>query len=220
MKRSLQWPVLIVVLAGGIGLGRWAGPPIAQGQFTPPATEIPKELTSYRDIVKQVLPAVVSIEPKRKVTKPAATARRTIPNLPDNVPEEFRRFFEGQFQGQEMPQNPNLGFGSGFVVDPWGVILTNYHVVEGADSVDVTFNDGRKVSSTDFKSDQYSDIAVIRIKTDGPLTALKFGDSSQMEVGDRVLAVGAPFGLAGSVTHGIISAKGRDIGINRRQADD
>src|SRR5205823_1323093 len=102
-----------------------------------------------------------------------------------------RRFFE------DIP-NPNqpdddreqkLGFGSGFIVDPRGVVLTNYHVIEGADQVDVTLQDGQQFSSTDIKSDKNTDLAIIRLKPTGPLPFLPFGDSGQMEIGDRVLAI-------------------------------
>src|SRR4029079_11391372 len=110
---------------------------------------------------------------------------------------------------------PSVGFGSGFIVDPSGVIMTNYHVVRGAGEVEVTLTDGRKFTTSDIKSDSNTDLAIVRVKSDSPLPSVQFGDSSQMEIGDRVLAVGAPFGLAGTVTHGIISAKGRDLELNR-----
>jgi serine protease Do len=113
------------------------------------------------------------------------------------------------------PREQAIGFGSGFIVDPAGVVVTNNHVVDGADEVEVTLTDGRKFTSTDIKTDKDTDLAIVRIKASSPLPVLRFGDSSQMEIGDRVLAVGAPFGLAGTVTHGIISAKGRDLGLNR-----
>ena len=108
-----------------------------------------------------------------------------------------------------------LGFGSGVVVDPKGVILTNFHVVDGADSLDIRLPDGRRFTTKEWNGDRKTDLAIIRVTSDKPLPALEFGDSDQMEVGDRVLAVGAPFGLAGSVTHGIISAKSRNIRLNQ-----
>jgi serine protease Do len=210
---------MVLCLAGGVAAGRWVGQSEAQGQL-PAGAAAPRELTSYRDVVKQVLPAVVSIEAKAKIRKTdGAQARRARPRLdmPDNVPDEFRRFFEDfQRRQDEMPiPEPAVGFGSGFLVDAKGVILTNHHVVNGADEVEVTLTDGRKFTSSDIKTDRNSDLAIVRIKADSPLPYLHFGDSSQMEIGDRVLAVGAPFGLTGSVTSGIISAKGRDLGLNR-----
>jgi serine protease Do len=104
----------------------------------------------------------------------------------------------------------DLGFGSGVLIDSTGVVLTNYHVVEGAESVEVQLQDGRKFTSKDIRKDVKSDLAVIRLKADVPLPFLELGNSDSMEVGDRVLAVGAPFGLKGSVTQGIISAKSRN----------
>jgi serine protease Do len=209
MRSRHQWPILSAVLVTGIAVG--AAVPTIHGQFADPPVSVPRDLPSYRDVVKKVLPAVVSIEPKIKIKKNEMSSnRRQLPMLPDGIPEEFRRQLEESFQGQG-PQVPNLGMGSGFVVDPSGIIMTNSHVVEGADSVDVTFLDGKKFTSTEVINDKNSDIAIIKIKAEGPLPSLKFGDSSQMEIGDRVLAVGAPFGLAGSVTQGIISAKGRSL---------
>lgn len=171
------------------------------GQAVPPP--MPKEVGSYRDVVKHVLPAVVSIE--ARATKRINNPR--LRQLPNNVPEEFRRYFEGL--DQEQPSNPNLGFGSGVVIDAGGVILTNFHVVDGADTLEIAFQDGRKYSTSDIRRDPKTDLAIVRIKADRPLPFLEFADSDAMEVGDRVLAVGAPFGLTGTVTQGIISAKSR-----------
>ncbi len=179
-----------------------------QGQAVPPI--MPKEISSYRDVVKRVVPAVVSIE--AKATKRVGQPRtRSTPNLPNGMPEEFRKFFEGFGAMEELEPrfNPNLGFGSGVVIDPDGVILTNFHVVNGADTLDITFDDGRKFTTSDILHDPKTDLAIVRIKPDRPLPALEFGDSDAMQVGDRVLAVGAPFGLTGTVTQGIVSAKSR-----------
>jgi serine protease Do len=177
---------------------------------------IPQELTSYRDIVKNVLPAVVSIEgrakPKVKNMRQPADRPRNEPR----TPEELRRFME-EF-GQPMPfpgfgdgeDAPSQGFGSGFIVDPKGIILTNFHVVNGADQVEVRLADGRKFVTSDIKGDRKTDLAIVRVESKEPLPFLELGNSDMMEIGDRVLAVGAPFGLTGTVTHGIISAKGRN----------
>lgn len=162
--------------------------PIQAEPKLPPA--IPKELTSYRDIVKQVLPAVVNIESKSRVRRPV------------------RQRVGGKDQGIE------LGTGTGMIVDPSGVILTNYHVVEGADFVEVKLTDGRTFVSQDIVSDKKTDLAIVRIRAGKALPFIPLGDSDQMEVGDRVLAVGAPFGLTGSVTHGIISGKSRNLKLN------
>lgn len=178
------------------------------GQPAPPAPPVPRELVSYRDIVKRVLPAVVSIDAKSLDPKPAAPA--PVPKntqIPPGAADEFRGFFAA---AEPAPRtDPNLGFGSGVLIDPAGVVLTNFHVVEGADTVEVSLQDGRKFTSKDIRRDAKTDLAVVRLDAGKPLPALDLGDSDAMEVGDRVLAVGAPFGLAGSVTHGIVSAKSR-----------
>ncbi len=165
-----------------------------------PIAAIPRELTSYRDLVKEVAPAVVSIEARKKAVGPkimAAPAPQT-----DVVPT----------QG---PKDVQLGFGSGVLIDAKGVILTNFHVVDGADSLEIRVPDGRKFTATDWRADRKSDLAIIRVQSDKPLPHLELGDSDLMEVGDRVLAIGAPFGLSGSVTHGIISAKSRNVRLNQ-----
>jgi serine protease Do len=203
--------LIAVILAGTYFVGQ------GLRSQQPPLPAIPKELYSYRDIVKRVLPAVVSIEAEAKVTRTRSKLKvpnkRQLPNDP-RIPEEFRKFFD-QFGGvpDQMPdESPRLGFGSGFVIDAKGVVLTNWHVVDGADHVTVQLKDGRKFVSRDIKGDKKTDIAIVRIeaKDQGPLPYLELGDSDAMEIGDRVLAVGAPFGLTGTVTHGIVSAKGRN----------
>jgi serine protease Do len=214
-------------LAGTLILGQYL-----QGQIANPKVEaakapvFPKDLTSYREVVKKVLPAVVSIEMqvKPQVRKaPKSPARRRPPIDESKIPEEFRQFFKNfnfdnpEFDAQEMPRH---GFGSGFIVDPKGVILTNHHVVDGATQVEVRLMDGSKFISKDIHGDRKTDLAIVRIDTKGKtLPYLELGDSDAMEIGDRVLAVGAPFGLTGSVTAGIISAKGRN-GLNMNMYED
>ncbi len=211
MKR---WPLVLAGLIVGASAGTWVTGTLLQGQapVAAPAPAIPAELTSYRDIVKRVLPAVVSIESRGKARRPAR--KRSGPIEDQQLPEEFRRFFEGGPGDDESRGGPTqMGMGSGFVVDAKGVILTNFHVVDGADTVEVLLRDGRKFISKNVKSDPKTDLAIVRIDAKD-LPFLEFGDSLSMEIGDRVLAVGAPFGLTGSVTHGIISAKGRSLRVN------
>lgn len=165
---------------------------------------MPKELTSYRDLVKKVLPAVVSLDAKLKAKAKAGVDR-------DDDVELVQQPGEGPKPGEA----PKAGFGSGVLIDQRGVILTSFHVVEGAESVVVTLLDGRQFIATDIRGDRKTDLAVVVLdaKKAPAFPFLNLGDSDAMEIGDRVLAVGAPFGLSGSVTHGIISGKGR-TGLN------
>ncbi|MCS6976596.1 MAG: trypsin-like peptidase domain-containing protein [Gemmatales bacterium] len=103
---------------------------------------------------------------------------------------------------------------SGAIIDPSGIVVTNNHVVAGVDQVEVHLKDGRKFVSRMIATDEESDLAIIRIQSPTPLPYIELGDSDAVDIGDRVLAVGAPFGLAGSVTHGIISAKGRTLNLS------
>jgi serine protease Do len=210
-----RWSIPVAFLLVGGLVGSFVAGPVLLGQHAGQPAAVPKELTSYRGVVKTVLPAVVSIEGRIKKVKGSGQLPRRSPQLDDQqVPEEFRRFFE-QFNRQlpDMDESPVLGFGSGFIVDPKGVVVTNFHVVNGADQVEITLQDGRKFLSRDIKGDRKTDLAIVRIEPKGQIPYLELGNSDDMEIGDRVLAVGAPFGLTGSVTAGIVSAKGRN-GLN------
>lgn len=194
MKR---WLVSTFALMIGFGIGSQFTATFSHGQPVPQAPVVfPRELTSYREVVKQVQPAVVSIETKSKVTR-----------VKQQVPDGLRKFFD---EDSNSDPTPHMGFGSGFFIDASGVILTNAHVVSGADQVTVNLFDGRKVQSKSIKSDSKTDLAIVTLDVKaGPYPFLELGDSDAYEIGDRVLAFGAPFGLTGSVTSGIVSAKGR-----------
>lgn len=218
MKRLLVAPLMLGILAGGYLVGS-----LTHGQApvkpAPAVTNVPKDLASYRDIVKQVLPAVVSLEAKTKNIQVNRKPAQPLPNDP-RIPEEFRRHFEEFRQFPDMDA-PRQGFGSGFFVDPSGVILTNFHVVDGAESVTVLTHDGRKFTSKNIRGDRRTDLAIVTLdnKAGVQFPYLELGDSDAMEIGDRVLAIGAPFGLAGSVTQGIVSSKGR-AGLNMNMYED
>jgi serine protease Do len=203
MKRCL---LIVACLALG-GLGTYLGQSLLQGRAPTAAPAVSRETTSYRDVVKKVLPAVVSIEAQSR-------AARVRPGRPDDMslPGGVRPFFA--LPRQAAADAPaRVGFGSGFIIDK-GVIVTNNHVVEGADRVVVQMQDGRKFTSTKIRTDPRTDLAIVLLDVKKPLPALEFGDSNDMEIGDRVLAVGAPFRLTGTVTHGIISSKGRALRMN------
>jgi serine protease Do len=168
------------------------------------------------------MPAVVTVHSTSHEAQHISDrgSRGLVPGQPNDLPPMFKRFF-----GDEFPQLPETsphaprheGTGSGVIIDPSGIILTNNHVVNGADKVTVRLHDGREFVASQVKTDPKTDIAVIRIDGAGKLPAATLGNSDALEVGDWVLAVGTPFGLQETVTAGIISAKSRGIGISERE---
>lgn len=160
---------------------------------------------SFAPLVKRVLPAVVNIAVTETVSRGEVLGQLP-PELRDTpLGREFRKRF-----GNRREQT--MGAGSGFIVDSSGLIVTNNHVVGHADKIVVSLTDGTRLPARVIGSDELTDVALIKVQASGPLPAVTFGDSRQVEVGDWVLAAGNPFGLGGSVTAGIISARGRDLG--------
>ncbi|MCI0361744.1 MAG: Do family serine endopeptidase [Planctomycetaceae bacterium] len=189
---------------------------------------------AFRASAERVLPAVVAIQNESK----PRMVRRELPRgeqprrsqpMPQ-LPKEFgeldpllKKFFEGGpgiegFEGfDQLPNMPRQSSGSGVIIDPSGIILTNNHVVAGDGKVTVKLHDGREFVATEVKTDPNTDVAVIRIKANGALPFAELGDSDKMQIGDWVLALGQPFGLQDTVTAGIVSAKDRGIGIMRHE---
>ncbi len=160
---------------------------------------------SFAPLVKRVLPAVVNIAVTETVSGGQMLGELP-PELRDTpLGREFRRRF-----GNRREQT--MGAGSGFIIDPSGLIVTNNHVVGHADKIVVSLTNGTRLAARVIGSDELTDVALIKVQANGPLPAVAFGDSRVVEVGDWVLAAGNPFGLGGSVTAGIISARGRDLG--------
>ncbi len=158
---------------------------------------------SFSPLVKQVLPSVVNISVTEAAEDDSAV----------QIPSELRGTpFEKQFRDRlRRRRGQVIGAGSGFIIDPSGVIVTNNHVVGHADRITVALSNGTELPARVLGSDDLTDIAVIKVNPPAPLAAVSWGSSSQAEVGDWILAAGNPFGLGGSVTAGIISARGRDI---------
>jgi serine protease Do len=161
---------------------------------------------SFAPLVHKVLPSVVNIQ-VTELTASRDLLRQLPPELRDTpLGREFRRRFGSG--GQEHA----IGAGSGFIIDPSGIIVTNNHVVGHAEKIIVALTNGHQYPAKLIGQDQLTDIAVIKVVTNEPLAAVTWGDSRQMQVGDWVLSAGNPFGLGGSVTAGIVSAEGRDLG--------
>ena len=161
---------------------------------------------SFADLAERLSPAVVNISTSQ-VLDPGDMA---IPGVPEDSPlnDFFDEFMEQQ-QGVRPQRVQSLG--SGFVIDPKGIVITNNHVIEGADKIEVTFIDGTTLPATVKGSDPKTDLAVLEVVSDKPLPYVELGDSERIRVGDWVVAIGNPFGLGGSVTAGIVSALNRDI---------
>ena len=160
--------------------------------------------TSYAEAAQRALPAVVHIFTSKDVKS------QRHPFADDPL---FRHFFGDRLDNR--PQQRASGLGSGVIVSPEGYVLTNNHVVEAADEIEVALNDGRKLPARIVGRDPESDLAVLQVKADSKLNAITFGHPEQLHVGDVVLAIGNPFGVGQTVTMGIVSALGRThLGIN------
>ena len=191
--------------------------PVALG----PTPTLAKGTDSLADLASNVMDAVVNISASQVVEEKQAKADpKTMPKLPPGTPFEdlFEEFFKRQLQGQNKNDGDSMphsrrssSLGSGFIIDPSGLVVTNNHVIEGANEVTVILTDGRKLKAEVIGKDSKVDVAVLQVKPDKPLKAVKFGDSDKMRVGDAVMAVGNPFGLGGTVTAGIVSARNRNI---------
>jgi serine protease Do len=162
-------------------------------------------LPDFADLVAKHGAAVVEISTEKLAHKTAS--RRQMPNM-DDLPPWFRKQFPDMLPGPD--QGPMRGLGSGFVVDPNGVILTNAHVVDGADEVTVKFQDQREYTAKVLGVDKATDVAVLKVDAHN-LPSVSIGDSTKARVGEWVVAIGAPFGLDNTVTSGIISAKSRSL---------
>jgi serine protease Do len=173
-----------------------ATPPVAVARATP---------ESFSPLVKRVLPAVVNIAVTETVTGKELLSEIP-PELRDTpLGREFRRKF-----GDKRTETTSAG--SGFIIDASGIIVTNRHVIDHATDIKVALTDGTELPARVLGADELTDVAVIQVTSPRQLPAVPWGDSRVVEVGDWILAAGNPFGLGGSVTAGIVSAMGRDLG--------
>ena len=170
------------------------------------------------DVAEKVIDAVVNISTSQTVeAKAPGEGRGAMPQLPPGSPFEefFDDFFKnrrggGQRGGDMQPHKTN-SLGSGFIIDTSGIVVTNNHVIADADEINVILNDGTKVKAELVGVDKKTDLAVLKFKPPRQLTAVQFGDSDKLRLGEWVIAIGNPFSLGGTVTAGIVSARNRDI---------
>ncbi len=180
--------------------------------LAPPASarEAPQ---SFADLVDKLMPTVVNITTTQNVPQQGGPRMRDMPQLPPGSPFEelFKEFFDKR--GGEEQKRRGTSLGSGFVVDSEGYIITNNHVIQGAEDITVIFKDDTQLKAKLIGSDSRVDVALLKVELPNkkPLPAIKWGDSDKERVGDWVIAIGNPFGLGHSVTAGIISARGRSL---------
>lgn len=188
----------VLILASGLA--------VAAPAFEAEARGAPE---SFADLAEKLSPSVVNISTTQKVV--ASSGRDVpMPNVPPGSPFEdfFKDFFEDR--AQQGPRKVQ-SLGSGFIIDSDGVVITNNHVIEEADEIVVILSDGTELDAELVGRDPKTDLAVLQVESSQPLPAVKLGDSDAIRVGDWVMAIGNPFGLGGTVTAGIVSARNRDI---------
>ena len=199
-------PVLAAACLGAMTLLIPAAPAMARGP------------DGIADVAEKVIDAVVNISTSQTVEAKGGPGegRGAVPQLPPGSPFEefFDDFFKNKRGGQrggDLQPHKTTSLGSGFIIDPTGIVVTNNHVIADADEINVILNDGTKIKAEIVGVDKKTDLAVLRFKPPHPLTAVKFGDSDKLRLGEWVIAIGNPFSLGGTVTAGIVSARNRDI---------
>ena len=207
---------LVMGVTAGMAIAPYTSAPV-RAQSAPQG--VVRGLPDFTELAEQVGPSVVNIRTSEKVRRPQVDSS----TQEDEMQELLRRFFGPGFALPQQPRQPRnrpqppveesqpRGLGSGFILTADGYIMTNAHVVDGADEVMVTLTDKREFKARIIGADKRTDVAVVKIEASG-LPAVKVGDVSRLKVGEWVMAIGSPFGLENSVTAGIVSAKQRDTG--------
>src|SRR5215472_875373 len=201
--RQARRPALAVVATAALALPAFTLPALARGP------------DGIADVAEQVMDSVVNISTSQNVEAHSGP----LPQLPNDpqLDELFRDFFNRRGQGGQGDQNRSpaprrvSSLGSGFIIDSSGIVVTNNHVIADADEITVILNDGTRLKANLLGKDTKVDLAVLKVTTDHPLKAVKFGDSDKLRLGEWVIAIGNPFSLGGTVTAGIVSARNRDI---------
>ena len=191
-------------------------PAIVVPMLTAPAA-VAGEATprDFSDLAAKVTPAVVNVAVTMKAESDDEGMQMSDRGSQQQMMEEFMRQFAERFgqngHMQKAPHPKAQAVGTGFIIDPSGIVVTNFHVAGRADSITVTLSDGRKLPAKLLGGDEKTDLAVLKVSSDKPLPYVQFEDGNKVKVGQPVMAIGNPFGLGGTVTTGIVSARGRDI---------
>src|ERR1700761_4044934 len=199
----------------------WLSTSIGVASALTPAPALARGPDGIADVAEKVIDAVVNISTSQTVEAKGSPGGGSgaMPQVPPGSPFEefFDDFFKNRRGGPGGPKSGDLqphktnSLGSGFIIDTSGIVVTNNHVIADADEISVIMNDGTKIKADIVGVDKKTDLAVLKFKPPRPLTAVKFGDSDKLRLGDWVIAIGNPFSLGGTVTAGIVSAKNRDI---------
>jgi serine protease Do len=211
-----RYGMAIAALAAGIAvlpIPPATAAPAADGTSVAPTGAV-RGPNNIADVAEQVIDAVVNVSTSQKVDPHVGD----VPDLPPGSPmekffEDFFKHHRGQGQDGDADNEPRRinSLGSGFIIDSSGLIVTNNHVIDGADEINVILNDGTKLKADLLGKDSKSDLALLRVHYSKPLKFVKFGDSDKLRLGEWVVAIGNPFSLGGTVTAGIVSARHRDI---------
>ena len=207
MKQTFTFTRYIVVMVM-VGLMLGSGLPVVTAAKNAPVQMVPQNFSSLADTVS---PAVVHIRVEKTV-KGGGPALPQFKQNPFGDNEQFKEFFGRNFGQQRQPEFKQPGQGSGFIIDKSGYIVTNNHVVAGADTIKVILKDDTEYDAKIVGRDPVTDIALIKVAAKGNLPTVPMGSSEKLRVGEWVAAIGSPFGLEHTVTAGIVSAKGRVIG--------
>jgi len=199
----------------------WLSTSIGAASVLTPAPALARGPDGIADVAEKVIDAVVNISTSQTVEAKGGPGGGggAMPQLPPGSPFEefFDDFFKNRRGGPGGPKSGDLqphktnSLGSGFIVDTSGIVVTNNHVIADADEINVIMNDGTKIRAELVGVDKKTDLAVLKFKPPKPLTAVQFGDSDKLRLGEWVIAIGNPFSLGGTVTAGIVSARNRDI---------
>ena len=207
MKQTFKFTKYIVVMVV-VGLMLGSGLPMASASKNAPVQMVPQ---NFSGLAETVSPAVVHIRVEKTV-KDGGPAFQQFNQNPFGGNKQFKDFFGRNFGQQRKPEFKRPGQGSGFIIDKSGYIVTNNHVVEGADTIKVILKDDTEYNAEIVGRDPVTDIALIKVEAKGNLSVVPMGSSDNLKVGEWVAAIGSPFGLEHTVTAGIVSAKGRVIG--------